>query len=263
MLDHKQNFLGKFHLNKFCKFRKERKIFSRPASGFNFLAMSDQYIRHEPLLRAMICRLCQKGVSKNGVACHYRRLHNTLSLRVRQHIVKYSNNFDQCEPNEVQYPTTIVSRIQDLAVKQGIRCLYDNCNHAYVAQSSMENHCGNAHGWVKSRGTAMRQFFLTLREGVMWIACDVQILFKKYFPVRNTPLFDDSRIRACLQQALEEADLRDQEEEESWRRNIIVPEIQSERTAPWFDRAGFLRILAGKNINELYPIDKCTCGCRD
>jgi Orsellinic acid/F9775 biosynthesis cluster protein D len=220
--------------------------------------MSEQSIRYEPLFRVMICRLCQKGVSKNGVARHYREYHKALSLRVRRDLVKYSNNFDRCEPSEVQYPTTIVSSIQDLEIRQGIRCLYDNCYHAYLAQGSMEYHCGNAHDWTKSRGTAMRLLFLTLREGVMWIVCDVQILFQKYFPVRNTPLLDPE-INAFLERELE-ADLGDLE---ARRKNIIVPETQSERIEPLFNRAGFLRILAGKNINELYPIEKCTCGCRD
>jgi hypothetical protein len=93
----------------------------------------------------------------------------------------------------------------------------------------------------------------------MWVVCDVQILLKKYFPVRNTPLVDNSESDASLRPA--EADLKDLEE--ARRENIIIPETQNERYSPLFNRTGFLRILAGKNINELYPIDKCTCGCRD
>ena len=94
----------------------------------------------------------------------------------------------------------------------------------------------------------------------MWIACNVQILFQKYFPIGDTPLLDPE-INDFLKGASEEADLRNLEE--ARQRNIIVPETRSERAAPWFNRIGFLRILVGKSINEFYPIDKCTCGCRD
>ena len=41
--------------------------------------------------------------------------------------------------------------------------------------------------------------------------------------------------------------------EETRRNNIIVP-AQSERTSPWHNRAGFLQLLAGKYITELYPL---------
>ena len=73
-----------------------------------------------------------------------------------------------------------------------------------------------------------------------------------YFPVRATSLLRDAQIDDFLQQALEAADLNDVEE--TRRKNIIVPETQSERTSPWFNRAGFLRTLSGKEMNDLYPL---------
>jgi hypothetical protein len=90
----------------------------------------------------------------------------------------------------------------------------------------------------------------------MWAVCDVQTLFKgnirKYFPVRTTPLLDDADLDDFLQQSLATADLKDIEE--ARQKNIIVPETQTERTSRWTTRAGFLQMLAGKNITELYPL---------
>jgi len=90
----------------------------------------------------------------------------------------------------------------------------------------------------------------------MWIQQDVQSIFpgpsSTYFPVRNTPLLRDPEINDFLQQALETANLNDVEE--TRRNNIIVPETQSDRTSPWLNRAGFLRLLAGKNMTDLYPL---------
>jgi hypothetical protein len=90
----------------------------------------------------------------------------------------------------------------------------------------------------------------------MWMEHDVQSIFKgpssPYFPVRTTPLLGEPEIDDFVQQALEAADLNDVEE--SRRKNIIVPETRSERATPWTNRAGYLRVLAGKTITELYPL---------
>ena len=218
--------------------------------------MSEQYIRYEPQLRCMICLVCPNGVSKNGVARHYRKHHKDVRLSVRKDLVKYANNFDLCEADAFESPNTIIPRIEDLAVQQGLRCLHDNCNYACIEPTSMERHCEAAHGWVKSKGTAVRRFFLTLREGVMWIDADVQTVFKsralKYFPVRTTPLLENAEIDAQLQQALTQASIDD--EEETRRNNTIVPETANERVTPWLNRGGWLDMLAGKEMAELYPL---------
>jgi hypothetical protein len=90
----------------------------------------------------------------------------------------------------------------------------------------------------------------------MWIEHDVQSIFKgqgsQYVLVRAVPLVEDPEINDFLQQALEAADLNDIEE--TRRKNIIVPETQSERTSPWLNHAGFKRTLAGNSITDLYPL---------
>jgi len=123
--------------------------------------MSEQYIRYEPRLRVMICRLCHGGVSKNGVAQHYRVYHKILSLHLRQNILKYTQNFDICETHEIQYPNTIIPYIEDLAVNPGVRCLYDNCMEASKEDGGMKEHCKKNHEWIVSKGILLRQLFLT------------------------------------------------------------------------------------------------------
>jgi Orsellinic acid/F9775 biosynthesis cluster protein D len=56
--------------------------------------MSEQYIKYEPRLRVMICRPCQEGVTKKGIARHYRGDHKNIPRGVRQGVVEYCNNFD-------------------------------------------------------------------------------------------------------------------------------------------------------------------------
>jgi hypothetical protein len=122
--------------------------------------MSEQYIKYEPYLRVMICRLCKEGVTKNGIAWHYREHHKNIPRGARTSIVKYSNNFDLCETNEIQYPNTIIPRIEELAVTEGIRCLYDGCNYACIEPSVMkDHHCRPCHGWVVSKGMMLRYMF--------------------------------------------------------------------------------------------------------
>ncbi len=114
-------------------------------------------MRHESQLWFMICLVCHDGVSKNDVARHYREHHKLeVPLCVRKDLVKYANNFDLCEMDAFESPNMIIPRIEDLAVQQGLRCLYDDCNYACIMPTSMEKHCEVAHGWVKSKGTAVR-----------------------------------------------------------------------------------------------------------
>ena len=80
----------------------------------------------------MICRICNTTITKNAIAWHYREHHKTLSLATRQDLVKYSNNFDLRETNELQYPNTIIPYIEELEVMEGLRCSYDDCNYACI-----------------------------------------------------------------------------------------------------------------------------------
>jgi Orsellinic acid/F9775 biosynthesis cluster protein D len=97
--------------------------FLHTAPSFTVATMSEQYMQYEPQLRVVICRLCPEGVSKNGVALHYRRHHRDLPLRIRQELVEYANTFVRSETENIQYPSTIIARIEDLEVhEKGVRC---------------------------------------------------------------------------------------------------------------------------------------------
>jgi len=114
--------------------------------------MAEQYIKYEAQLRVMICRLCNRGVPKNGTAWHYREHHKDVDRRARKDIVKYCNNFDLCKTEEIQYPNTIIPRIEELAVAQGVRCSYNGCNYACLLPSGMPDHLTPCHGWKPSKG---------------------------------------------------------------------------------------------------------------
>jgi len=110
--------------------------------------MAEQYIKYEARLYVMICRICNTTITKNGTKHHYREDHKTLSLATRQELIKYSNNFNLHEMDELQYPNTIIPYIEELEVIEGLRCLYDGCNYTCIEPSSMEKHCRPCHGWT-------------------------------------------------------------------------------------------------------------------
>ena len=130
--------------------------------------MAEQYIKYEARLYIMICRLCNTTITKNGIAWHYREHHKTLSLTTRKELVKYSNNFDLRDTDELQYPSTIIPYIEELEVTEGLRCLYDGCNYACIEPNSMEKHCRPGHGWTASKGiiSIYRTLIITYRSYV-------------------------------------------------------------------------------------------------
>lgn len=125
--------------------------------------MSEQYIKYEAQLRVMKCRLCKEGITKNGIAYHYREHHKEeVPLGARKDLVKYCNNFDVYTKREFQYPKTVISPIEDRVVERGVRCLFNNCNYACILRSSMEEHCKIKHDWVMSKGITPSYIYLTL-----------------------------------------------------------------------------------------------------
>ena len=125
--------------------------------------MSEQYIKYEAQLRLMKCRLCKEGITKYGIAYHYRTHHKReVSLQARKALVKYCNDFDVYTKEEFQYPKTIISPIEGRVVEKGLRCLFNGCIYACVCSSSMEDHCKTKHKWVTSKGITLRHICLTL-----------------------------------------------------------------------------------------------------
>src|SRR5262245_31283002 len=97
--------------------------------------------------------------------------------------------------------------------------------------------------------------WLTLSEGKKWITHNVQTIFdrpnRKYFPVSTIPLVGLHTIDVFLQQALTMAAVKDQEE---LRQNNTIIEEPHQRITPWLNRSGWLEMLAGQNMTELYPL---------
>src|SRR5579864_9246348 len=118
--------------------------------------MSEQYIKYEPQLCVMMCRLCKEGITKNGIAWHYREYHKDIPLQERKDLVKYCNNFDVYTKKEFQYPKTIISHIEDRMIEKGFRCLFNDCNYACKCATSMEWHCTTTHNWIASKGIMPR-----------------------------------------------------------------------------------------------------------
>jgi Orsellinic acid/F9775 biosynthesis cluster protein D len=133
--------------------------------------MSEQYIIYEAQLRVMKCRLCKEGITKNGIAYHYRNDHKqNVSLQARKALVKYCNDFDIYTKDDFQYPKTIITAIEERVVEKGLRCLFDDCYYACICLSAMEIHCKKKHDWVTSKGITLRYPCLTslYRSYVDW-----------------------------------------------------------------------------------------------
>ena len=167
---------------------------------------SKQYIQYESQLWYMIYLIYLNDISKNDITRHYRKHHKNIHLNIHKNLIKYINNFDLCKANTFESLNMIISCIENLAIQQELRYLHDNYNYAYIESILIKKYYKAIHEWVKSKDIIMRQFFLTLREGVMWIEADVQIVFKshaiKYFSIHITSLLENAEINTQLQQIL-------------------------------------------------------------
>lgn len=93
-------------------------------------------------------------------------------------------------------------------------------------------------------------------EGNWWKPQHIQTIFPapnlKYFPVRIPCSIDISTVNVLVEQALKTAAENDQKE--ILRNNNIVSDSANERITPWMNRGGWLNLLAGKDMSELYSL---------
>ena len=117
----------------------------------------------------LICRQCGYAIPQDWIMRHFRQLHKSIPLNIRQEIFNYRKSLALWHPNEVQQlweNTEIKSSISGLIVNTGFQCQFNNCNKLTRTERSMKFHCRNTHDWNNNTGTMWRkQFLQTFFEG--------------------------------------------------------------------------------------------------
>ena len=54
----------------------------------------DQYIVYNSTYHILICRKCRYAIPQDWITRHFRQLHKTIPLTVRQAIIEYSKTLD-------------------------------------------------------------------------------------------------------------------------------------------------------------------------
>jgi len=129
----------------------------------------EQYVIYNSIYHILICRQCGHAIPQDWIMRHFRQMHKTIPLSVRQEIINYGKSLELWQPNEVQQlweNNEIKSSVSGLVVKTGFQCQYYNCGKLTRTESSMKTHCWNDHDWNKRAGTMWREQFLqTFFEG--------------------------------------------------------------------------------------------------
>jgi hypothetical protein len=110
----------------------------------------DAYVIYNELYQVLICCQHHYAISPDSIVRHFRMLHKSIPLEMRQRIIKYASELDLLEPKKVSVPTQMTP-IKGLAIYDGFKCTYNGCTELRGTVESMRKHC-HTHGWVISDG---------------------------------------------------------------------------------------------------------------
>ena len=108
--------------------------------------MSEQHIIYLAEFKAIVCRQCQYGISKDGLRKHFFREHEQLRLNVRKELEKYVETLDLLEPPKVQVPMREIKPIEELKIQEGFICTVGQCTYLAGTPRSIEEHYYRASG---------------------------------------------------------------------------------------------------------------------
>jgi len=140
----------------------------KPAVKFSLCEQSTQmedYIIHNHQYGIIICRQHKYAVPKNWIRRHFQEQHKDVPLETRQNIEAYVADLNLLPPSEVPLPESTIP-VEGLALYNGYKCLYDECDELKGTVKSMVKHCKYEHKWIKSVGVkwtaqAMQTFFVS------------------------------------------------------------------------------------------------------
>lgn len=109
-----------------------------------------QLFHHLPEYRVVICIICRHAVPPRAINRHLKEIHG-MHHSLRPNYVKFVENLDLCEPEEVTLPGDNDFPIPELPVFYGLRCSFEDCGHLCLTERRMKSHWASAqHQYVKT-----------------------------------------------------------------------------------------------------------------
>jgi len=108
------------------------------------------YILHMSEFNALICRACQHGLTRKGVARHFQRHHKSIPYDIRKQLDSFASGLLISNSNDIILPSVEIEAIEGLEVIEGFAC--QMCTGLYGTLESIRQHSRKQHGWVKSHG---------------------------------------------------------------------------------------------------------------
>jgi len=115
--------------------------------------MSNSHIFYLEEFHVIVCRTCKYGLTKGGVKKHFRRRHKELELYIRRELEDHAKVLDVWEVEKIKAPTEEVTALEGLEIHEGFICTSAGCGQVAGTSRSIEEHCRDDHGWIKSKGT--------------------------------------------------------------------------------------------------------------
>src|SRR5579859_5490640 len=122
-----------------------------------------RYVSHLTEYHVLICHSRKHCISPNGdgIVRHFMEKHITSPIQTCQSIITYCNSLELTNPTDVKIPSTDIERIAELELEFGWRCQGqlngEECRYCCIKENSMKNHCREAHGWIKSKGSMWKR----------------------------------------------------------------------------------------------------------
>jgi uncharacterized C2H2 Zn-finger protein len=108
------------------------------------------YVLYLSEFNALICRTCQHGLTREGVARHFQRHHKSISNRIRKQLSSFASSLRVSNVDEIIFPSVEIEAIDGLDVIDGFAC--QECGWLYGTLKSIQKHCRARHGWVQANG---------------------------------------------------------------------------------------------------------------
>ena len=147
----------------------------------------NEYVTYNTTYHILICRQCGYAIPQDWIMRHFRQLHKTIPLAMRQDIINYGLSLELWHPSEVyeQWKNmTTKSPVDDLAIFSGFKCQFDDCMSYRRTEVSMKKHYRETHNWVAKDGIILIKEKLQSFFGGRHVKYISNIIFPALYPLK-------------------------------------------------------------------------------
>jgi Orsellinic acid/F9775 biosynthesis cluster protein D len=110
------------------------------------------YVTYNAEYKVLICRQHQYAIPPDYITRHLRDSHQAIPLATRQAIVEYSKTLELVGVEDLATPQEPVEPVHGVKITNGFQCEFDECSALRGTDTSMKQHCWEAHKWVAAMG---------------------------------------------------------------------------------------------------------------